>query len=97
MFTYQSSHFTYTDDFITLIFLKFIYLLTVLGFELRAGTLLLEAHLQPFYSIYFGDWVSFSGQASLDHHLSSYFKLPTIAGITGKNHHAQLFSLEIGS
>jgi hypothetical protein len=77
------------------------FFLSVLRFELRALCFLggcstaWAKPLNPFLSGYFGDSVHFfcPGQPGL---WSSYFTLPTIAGITGACHHTEIFPIEMG-
>jgi hypothetical protein len=50
----------------------------------------------PLFCGYFGDRISFFAQAGPELQ-SSYFELPSIAGMTGLYHHTQLFSIEMVS
>jgi hypothetical protein len=51
----------------------------------------------PFCSGYFGDRISLFALARQSGPQFSYFKLPTIAGMTGMCHHNQLFPIEMES
>jgi hypothetical protein len=51
--------------------------------------------LNPFCSGYFGDRVLLFAQVGLDHCLP-IFMLPAISGMTGVQHHIQLFSIAMG-
>jgi hypothetical protein len=50
----------------------------------------------PFCSGEFGDWFSLFAQASLDQDFP-FFTLPYVTEMTGMYHHAQHFSIEMGS
>jgi hypothetical protein len=78
--------------FLVIFFFSFFFLV-VLGFELRASHLLrqvlyyLNPAFSPFCSDHFGDRVSLFAHVGLDQ--SSYFRLPTVAGMLDACHHAQ--------
>jgi hypothetical protein len=67
------------------------------GFELAKQALYHLSHISsPFGFGYFGDRLSLFCPCCLGL-WSSYVKFPTIAGMTGSGHHAQLFSIEMWS
>jgi hypothetical protein len=61
----------------------------------KAGALLSESHLHPFFLVMFEIWPHFLPRPAWTMHL--YFMLPIVVEMRDVHHHSQLFFIEMGS